>query len=205
MFRILTWCGAISLAAMTGFSSAQDLPQQTTPQVSEADAAARGVGNQIASGIMNVRGDDGVLRQGFVAVIGTWLSAQFALAAIERQPVIKLVPREEIVALRYNSILGPGRSAEDQNDTVAVYHDTTQTIYLAQDWTGSTPAEQSILVHEMVHHFQKMLGLKYECSQAREELAYRAQDRWLGLFGHDLATDFELDGFSLLVKTRCFY
>jgi hypothetical protein len=57
----------------------------------------------------------------------------------------------------------------------------------------------------MVHHFQNLLGLRYECGQAREELAYRAQDRWLGLFGHDLATDFDLDAFSLLVKTKCFY
>jgi hypothetical protein len=121
------------------------------------------------------------------------------------QPVIKLVPAKEIVARRYNSILGPGRSAENQTDTVAVYHDPTQTIYLAQDWNGSTPAEQSILVHEMVHHFQNVLGLRYECSQAREELAYRAQNRWLGLFGSDLATDFDIDGFSLLAKTKCFY
>jgi hypothetical protein len=42
------------------------------------------------------------------------------------------------------------------------------------------------------------------CGQAREELAYRAQDRWLGLFGHDLATDFD-DPFSLVVETKCFY
>jgi hypothetical protein len=110
-----------------------------------------------------------------------------------------------IVARRYNSILGPGRSAEDQNDTVAVYHDPTQTIYLAHNWNGSTPAEQSILVHEMVHYFQNLLRLRYECSQAREELAYHAQNRWLGLFGSNLATDFDIDGFSLLAKTKCFY
>jgi len=140
-----------------------------------------------------------------VAAIATWLSVEFSLRPVESRPVIKLVPAEEILALRYNSVLASGRSVEDQNDTLALYHDPTQTIYLAQDWTGSTPAEQSILVHEMVHHFQKMLGIKYECGQEREQLAYRAQDRWLGLFGHDLATDFDLDGFSLLVKTKCFY
>src|SRR5260221_11569978 len=30
---------------------------------------------------------------------------------------------------------------------------------------GRTPAELSILVHEMVHHFQNVLGLKHECPQ----------------------------------------
>ena len=55
---------------------------------------------------------------------------------------------------------------------------------------AAAPAELSILVHEMVHHFQNMLGLKYECPQAREALAYRAQDQWLGLFGRDLGDGF---------------
>jgi hypothetical protein len=45
--------------------------------------------------------------------------------------------------------------------------------------------------------------MKYECPQAREKVAYMAQERWLGLFGRSLEQDFELDGFSLLVKTRC--
>jgi hypothetical protein len=62
----------------------------------------------------------------------------------------------------------------------------------------------SILVHEMVHHIQHLAGLKYECPQEREKLAYLAQDRWRNLFGHSLAQDFDLDGFSLLVKTQCF-
>ena len=56
---------------------------------------------------------------------------------------------------------------------------------------------------EMVHHLQNAGGLRYECAQAREALAYQAQDRWLALFGHSLEQDFDLDGFSLLVKTRC--
>ena len=88
---------------------------------------------------------------------------------------------------------------------MAVYSDATQTIYLPEGWTGRSPAELSVLVHELVHHVQNVAGLKYACPQEREKLAYEAQERWLGLFGHSLERDFELDGFSLLVKTRCFY
>src|SRR5207247_2975334 len=149
-----------------------------------------------------------------LTAIGTWLATQFDLPAVQSHPRIELVPSEKIEALRYRGFLPNGgmeealnsRSAtSSESDTVAVYSDSAQTIYLPQGWTGSTVAEQSILVHEMVHHIQHLAGLKYECPQAREKLAYIAQDRWLNLFGGSLAQDFDLDGISLLVKTKCFF
>ena len=91
------------------------------------------------------------------------------------------------------------------NDTLAVYIDGPEIIYLIEGWTGRTPADLSVLVHEMVHHFQYKLGFKHECPQDREKLAYAAQDRWLHLFGHSLESDFELDGFPVLVKTYCLH
>jgi hypothetical protein len=53
--------------------------------------------------------------------------------------------------------------------------------------------------------FRTLAALKYHVRKEREALAYRAQERWLGLFGRSLAQDFQIDGFSLLVKTRCMY
>jgi len=47
--------------------------------------------------------------------------------------------------------------------------------------------------------------MRYECGQASEELAYAAQDAWLRMFGRDLAGDFEIDPFTLLVSLRCIY
>ena len=148
-----------------------------------------------------------------LAAIETWLSVEFDLPTVRKHPGLKLVSPVEIAGLRLNGLFpnpgteiaanDPGTSSA-QGDTVAVYHDATQTIYLPVGWSGSTPAELSVLVHEMVHHFQHLLGLKHECPQEREKLAYIAQDRWLGLFGHSLADDFALDPFSLFVKTTCF-
>ena len=124
------------------------------------------------------------------------------------------MPAAKIVALRYKGMLPDPQTnfapndrgaTSAERDTVAVYSDAARTIYLPEGWTGSTPAELSVLVHEVVHHAQNVLGLKYECPQEREQLAYRAQERWLGLFGRSLASDFELDPMSLLVKTRCFH
>ena len=113
------------------------------------------------------------------------------------------------MSLRFAGLLSdPGEQVASndpssaQHDTIAIYYDATRTIYLPEGWTGGTLAELSVLVHEVVHHFQNVLRLKYECPQEREKLAYIAQDRWLGLFGHSLSDDFALDPFSLFVPHR---
>jgi hypothetical protein len=140
-----------------------------------------------------------------------WLSANFDLPAIYEHPTVQFVPPAKITALRhgelsntqFESALEPKRSGERQ--VVSVYDDATRTIYLSEDWTGGTAGELSILVHETVHHLQNLGGLTFECPRQREQLAYKAQEQWLGLFGSDLAREFELDPFTLLVSTRCFH
>jgi hypothetical protein len=151
--------------------------------------------------------------QALLTAIETWVSSQFDLSAIHEHPRIEFAPPAKIASLHFTDELSdPGaqveptnRASSAQHDTIAIYSDDTRTIYLPEGWTGGTPAELSVLVHEVVHHFQNVLGLKYECPQEREKLAYIAQDRWLGLFGHRLADDFALDPFSLFVKSTCFY
>src|SRR5262245_39954755 len=152
--------------------------------------------------------------QPLLAAIEARLALHFDLPSVDRYPRIELVPPVKIAALRYQGLLSNPRienapsgdaGTASRSDIVAIYADATQTIYLPERWTGTTAAELSVLVHEMVHHVQNVGGLKYQCPQEREKLAYRAQDRWLGLFGHNLEADFELDAFSLLVKTRCLY
>lgn len=149
-----------------------------------------------------------------LAAIQDWLVSEFDLPRVERQPRIELAPPASIALLRYEGLLSTPRPGgapngaldlSSESDIVAVYVDSTETIYLPERWTGTTAAELSVLVHELVHHVQNVGGLKYACSQEREKLAYEAQERWLGLFGRSLERDFDLDGFSLLVKTRCLY
>ena len=49
-----------------------------------------------------------------------------------------------------------------------------------------TQVDFAVLVHEMVHHMQNLSGIRYECQQQREKLAYAAQDKFLRLFSRDL-------------------
>jgi hypothetical protein len=168
---------------------------------------------EIAIGMAKLPKLAGSSGQALLTAMETWVSSQFDLSPIHEHPRIEFAPPAKIASLRFTDLLSdPGaqgepsnRASSAQHDTIAIYYDATRTIYLPEGWTGGTPAELSVLVHEVVHHFQNVLGLKHECPQEREKLAYLAQERWLGLFGHSLESDFDLDPFSLLVKTRCFY
>lgn len=145
-----------------------------------------------------------------LTAIALWLSANFNLPPLNEQPKIELASQARIMAIRYQAFSMEKRHdiaamppVSDPRDTVAVYDDSNRTIYLPLTWTGGTAADLSMLVHEMVHHLQNIGSIKYECPAAREELAYRAQDKWLGLFGQDLEHAFDIDQFTLKVSTSC--
>ena len=147
-----------------------------------------------------------------LTLIIAWLSANFALPESHNHPHVILMATESMQAERLNAA---GRRQPEYSRTSgaatstaqveAFYNDTTNTIYLPRDWSGNTPAELSVLVHEMVHHLQSVAGLKYACPQEREKVAYLAQDKWLGQFGLNLIDEFELNAMSVLVRTNCFY
>ena len=135
-----------------------------------------------------------------------WLSANFDLPTVQEVPRIQYAPAAAMVALRHDNSSSANPSGPDSAaaDTLAVYRDDTQTIYLRDEWRGHTAADLSILLHELVHHMQNIGKRKFECSQQREQLAYQAQDRWLNLFATDLQKEFGLDAFTLLVKSSCY-
>ena len=135
-----------------------------------------------------------------------WLSVNFGLPTTNELPRVEFVSNDKLVKLRYSTLGGTGPIPEaGPRQPVGLYLHTTQTIYLRDDWTGSTAAEVSILVHELVHHLQHLGKLKFECPQEREQIAYQAQEKWLSLFGRDLLHEFEIDGFTLLVSSRCLH
>lgn len=126
-----------------------------------------------------------------------WLAANFDLPVIHHHPDVVFVPTEHITEIRYG-----GQSAH-RREVLAVYDDKSRTIYLSDTWTGETPADLSILVHELVHHLQRVAGLRDECPAAREKLAYDAQAQWLALSGHSIYEEFEIDPLTLKLTTTC--
>ena len=154
--------------------------------------------------------------QELLSVLVAWLSIGLGLPADHGHPAIRRASTAEMTALRLDRAGGAlarhvdvqvGGAAPSIHQAVlhAVYDDQTRTIYLANEWTGATPAESSILVHELVHHLQNVEGLTYDCPEAREKQAYQAQARWLELFGTSLSEEFGLDPMTLLVRTNCMH
>lgn len=154
--------------------------------------------------------------QTLLTAIVTWLSINAGLPATHDLPRIEFVSPAEMYVVRVGAhapghppaaMATSGREVRDNamHSIVALYDNRTRTIYLRQDWTGATPAELSVLVHEMAHHLQNVAGLKYDCAEAREKLAYEAQKKWLALYGRDLMKEFELDPFTLILRTNCMH
>jgi hypothetical protein len=152
--------------------------------------------------------------QALLTVIVTWLSINFGLPAVYEYPRVELASPAQMAAVRYSRLAAvrPDRVAAERGqlapaevgeNVFAIYDDATRTIYLHQNWTGATPADSSLLVHEMVHHLQNIAGTKFACAGEREKDAYRAQRTWLELFGRTLEHEFELDPMTILVRTDC--
>ncbi|TIW19708.1 MAG: hypothetical protein E5V65_09895 [Mesorhizobium sp.] len=136
--------------------------------------------------------------------IGDWLAFEFGLPRIPEQASIAFASASRMAGLRFRDVPSDQWSNE-KSGILAVYDDDARMIYLPEGWTGGTAAELSVLVHEMAHHLQNVGGLKFACSEEREKMAYDAQERWLKLFGGSLEADFELDPFTVLVRTNCPY
>jgi hypothetical protein len=140
--------------------------------------------------------------------LSAWLTANFELKKADALPNVRLESPAKITNFRFTGLLSddPRLSAKippGQREVVAAYDDLSKTILLPVGWSGNSPTELSILVHEMVHHLQSEAKIRFACPAAAESLAYSAQDRWLQLFGRSLAADFEVDAFTLIAASLC--
>jgi len=61
----------------------------------------------------------------------------------------------------------------------AFYSKTDHLIYLADNWNKDDLVDQSILVHELVHHLQLEDHIQFACWSRYEAQAYQLQIQWL--------------------------
>jgi hypothetical protein len=153
---------------------------------------------------------DPARRDATLSAIAGWLSQKFDLPQATALPHIAFATPAELLRRRYRIIRGnTGQSAYETpaqstaERTVAIYDDSSMTIYLAQDWRGDSAADVSVVVHEMVHHLQNVGHLRFACAREREKAAYDAQERWLQARGGSLREDFDIDPFTVLVNSTC--
>lgn len=156
---------------------------------------------------------EGLTVEVFLTVIVTWLSANTDLPANYILPHIRYASPAEIADVRYGTFRQDEKQnvvaaqaslpADRRNSVISLYDPKKQEILLPVGWKAVTAAEQSVLVHEMVHHLQYSAHMKFNCPQELEAAAYKAQEKWLQLFGKSLASEFGLDGFTILVNSNC--
>ena len=145
--------------------------------------------------------------------IAKWLSANFELPYSSEPPRLERVSQLRLYQLRSRAFLPLQSQAiggehstplpQVQREVVAVYDDANRTVYLPESWTGASIVEQSVLVHEMVHHLQNLAGLKFACAGEREKPAYLAQDQWLRSHGRELEKEFDVDLFTVVALSAC--
>ena len=219
MFKQGLICTALLTSVFAGAVNAQEpgmevlaasaaLARQISPFPLQLDWTVDGPINleETAMGVPSHQPNNTFVGQAVLTSIVNWLTGNFDLPASSEHPRVELTPAPQLTAMRHSpsqlefAIIDQPMS---KRQVLSAYDSANKTIYLPDGWTGRTPEEQSLLVHEMVHHLQNLAGRKYECPQEREKLAYVAQERWLSPSGRDLKDGFGIDPLTLLLRTEC--
>jgi hypothetical protein len=187
-------------AAATGPAAAQQSDAQRKDMVVSAEHQAAPMGAGPSSALLTQ--------------LTAWLEANFQLPAAEDHPRVERVSTARMAAIRFRGLASDrqaqvaaeaGRLAPPEfgQEVYAVYDDAKRIIFLHTGWSADSPADVSVLVHELVHHLQNVAGTKFNCPQEREKDAYKAQRTWLEQFGRTLEDEFEIDPMTVLVRTNC--
>jgi uncharacterized protein DUF6647 len=118
-----------------------------------------------------------------------WIVDQTGWATAD-VPVVKIVSSDELTKM----LLGPSNEF-DPVKPGALYSKSERLIFLASTWKRDDVLDQSILVHELVHHLQMENHIQLECWGRYEAQAYKLQIQWLRGQGID-------DPYKLLGATR---
>ena len=182
--------GHIISVNLEGRSSANNSECMHQPK-----AAGRTFDRNVVSIDRNIYPEGTVSGRSPQSIIMHWVSGYLRISEHYDLPCFEFTQTGSIAALR-------SKNSHSKRQDMGAYEDTMNTIYLPEGWTGKTPAEVSILVHQMVYHIQNLAGLKYECLWERERLAYTAQERWLRLHDSNLWDAFAIDRSIFLLSAE---
>ena len=135
--------------------------------------------------------------------LAIWVGAKLGQPVPASLPRLVFKPADQVAVLRFRQYASEIVQQQAQPTIISIYDARENIIYLRDTWSGATAADLSVLVHELVHHFQEAHQTKFECDAAREAKAFELQEKWLRLFGETLEEEFQIDPFTLLVRTSC--
>ena len=91
--------------------------------------------------------------------------------------------------------------------TLALYIESSETIYISNDFWWPSKKDQSILLHELVHHMQFANNYQKTTESCKrsvlEAQAYSVQSEWLKTHGMSLEKDIGIGPLYLYIITTC--
>ncbi len=127
-----------------------------------------------------------------------WIAAHSNLAVADR-PAIEIVPRQTMSSLYFGAA-----GSKHLFRLEAFYLTAKTTVYLPDSWRPAGLRDESILVHELVHHLQAANHVKVACPAALERQAYALQFAWLREQGVEDPYDFAgLDVLTVIIAGTC--
>jgi hypothetical protein len=132
-----------------------------------------------------------------IATLAGWIAIQTGLSPVAPPHVEMVTP-----STMSERAFGPGVAASPL--LRALYSQPAGTVYLRKNWDASNLRDRSELLHELVHHFQNIHALKYNCGAEREKLAYELQIQWLREQGVADPYEFlEINAFFVVMVSAC--
>lgn len=107
-----------------------------------------------------------------IAALAGWIALHTGLSA-GPPPQIEFVTSTTMTERAFGPGIAPSPLLR------ALYSQPARTVYLRKEWDAASLRDRSELLHELVHHFQHIHNLKFECAKQREKLAYDLQLAWL--------------------------
>jgi hypothetical protein len=133
-----------------------------------------------------------------IAMLIAWIAAHSTMAAAG-PPDIHFVPKPAMNALYFRD-----QGKREAFQVEGFYLPDKSTVYLPDSWRLTDLRDQSILLHELVHHLQAVNKVHMSCPQALERQAYQLQLEWLRDNGIEHPYDFAgLDVLAVIIATAC--
>ena len=102
-----------------------------------------------------------------------WLSANTFYSTDHPLPNVIFLSQAEMNALYYKD------NEHEPNNLHGMYNKEENVIILPDTWDIRNPWDQGVLLHEMVHYYQDVNEMKFDCSQEMEQDAWPIQQFYL--------------------------
>ena len=102
-----------------------------------------------------------------------WLSANTFYSTDHPLPNVIFLSQAEMNALYYKD------NEHEPNNLHGMYNKEENVIILPDTWDIRNPWDQGVLLHEMVHYYQDVNEMKFDCSQEMEQDAWTIKQFYL--------------------------